>query len=564
MTQSSARFGPFLTTLGLGRIGFAFTLFVPDFLHLGLFLFLQSLAQFGLFSFVSDFLHSDLPLSSQQIGQIEPSFPVLGSACLGLLSFLPVADHCLVEFSMFPRGPSKPGSLVLASDCIFDPILFLRSSIRLGTFSSYSGRVECDASRALSVISFAMLGASLLAQSSVCLDSATSVLSFSQPDLLPFPQSLAWLDLPSVVMSCRASRTLPILDTCSMDVPFPTRSLSHLALFLPVLSFNAIGFFLLVRTPFCTGLSFLLNGRRGFAPPILDLSFPEISLLSRSCAYADSSLLLFSSIGAGSLLLLQSPSRTGSPVFAVGVQRVGPIFATSIVHSVSLETLIPSHGLARPESLLFASDMASLDLGLPLKGICKVDLVLSLSFSSRLGFPLLAPSSVQSELFALPQGFAYLGSLILVMTSLVLEPSLPPQSLSQGGFATSAFGSVKLDLLPLILDPGNLGLFFSPRSIFHLSFPPVVYRIAAVDFSLLVLDVSKPEPVLFLKGCGRIGSFLSVPGCSSSHFGLLLASRKVLWSGSQALPFGAVWLESLLSAPGLESLDSLLFFRNLN
>ena len=298
-------------------------------------------------------------------------------------------------------------------------------------------------------------------------------------------------------MSCRASRTVPILDMCSMDVPFPTRSPSHLALFLPVMSFNAIGFFLLVRTLFCIGLSFLLNGRRGFAPPILDLSFPELLLLSRSCAYADSSLLLFSSIGSGSLLLLQSPSRTGSLVFALGVQRVGPIFATSIVHSVSLDTLLPSHGLSRLESLLFASEMASLDSGLPLKGICKVDLVLSLSFSSRLGFPLIAPSSVQSELFALPQGFAYLGSSIFVMTSLV-EPSFPSQSLSQRGFATSAFGAVKLDLLP-ILDPGNLGLFFSPRSIFHVSFPPVVYRIAALDFSLLVLDVFQARASVILE-----------------------------------------------------------------
>jgi hypothetical protein len=249
-------------------------------------------------------------------------------------------------------------------------------------------------------------------------------------------------------------------------------------------------------------------------------------------------------------------------VFALGVQRVGPIFATSIVHSVSLDTLLPSHGLSRLESLLFASEMASLDSGLPLKGSCKVDLVLSLSFSSRLGFPLIAPSSVQSELFALPQGFAYLGSSIFVMTSLV-EPSFPSQSLSQRGFATSAFGAVKLDLLP-ILDPGNLGFFFSPRSIFHLSFPPVVYRIAALDFSLLVLDVSKPEPVSFSKGCGRFGLFLLVSCCSSSHFELLLASRKVLWSGFQASLFGVVWLESLLSAPGLESLDSLLFLRNLN
>ena len=199
-----------------------------------------------------------------------------------------------------------------------------------------------------------------------------------------------------------------------------------------------------------------------------------------------------------------------------------------------------------------------------MKGICKVDLVLSLSFSSRLGFPLLAPSSVQSELSALPQGFAYLGSSILAKNSLVLESSLPSQSLSQGGFATSAFGSVKLDLLPLILNLGNLGLFFSPRSIFHPSFPPVVYRIAALDFSLLVLDVSNPEPVSFLKGRGRFGLFLPVPCCSSSCFELLLALRKVLWSGFQASAFGAVWLESLLSAPGLESLDSLLFFRNLN
>ena len=500
---------------------------MPDSLHLGFFLMLQSSTQFGLLLLASDLLHLDLPLSSQQRAQTEFSFPTLGHVRVGLVSFLPAADCCNTELPVFLHGASQTGLLVLTSDSCFDPMLSLHSLVKLGLSPSHSGRVECDALRALPVVGFAMLDFSLFPQSSSCLDSATAVLGFAHIDPLLSLHTRARLDLPSAVINCRASSAVPIFDACSMDSLFSTRSFSHLAMFLPVLNSHAVGLFLPVQNLFCTGLSSLLVGSRGFAPSILDFSLLDISLLSRSHACPELPSPIFSVVNLGFFLPPQSFSSTESPMLPAGVQRVGPVFFASILQAASLDILPSLRGLAQFDPSLLALDVASLDAGLLLQSICRAGLVSSLGCSSRPGFPSLVPSCVQLGFLLLLKGLAQLDSSVPVMTSLIPGPPLPLRSPSKGGAATPTLGFGRLDLSMLILDRGHLGPCFSPKSTCRPNFSLLACKIGALDFSFLILDVSNPDPAPFLQRFARIG-FLLAASSSGLHFDLFSASQNVL------------------------------------
>ena len=496
-----------------------------DFLHSGFSLIARSLAQFEKSIFVPDFLHSDLPPPLQQFVRADLFLAVLGTSALGSLSFLPVADTCSTGLSLSPHASSQVGFFMLAPSLCLEPSLFLHSLVRLDASSSHSGIADYGAFRTLFVVGFVSLGFSFLLRSFAYMNSAAPVLSFSHSEALLLSRALAQLDLPllSPGPSCKAS-FVPVLGAHVMDSLVFPQGLACLALLLPVLTFNAMELPSLVRNLVWPGFSLPSARSKVSTSVVFDSALLESLLPARTSVCLDSFLSMFSSINLGLLSSLQSFCRTELPVPPLGLQRLGPVFAVPVIDSAIPGPALPSHSLVQLELLMFPTNTASLDALLTLHGICWTGTVSSPGFG-RSGFPLLVPSSSHIEVSILLKGRAHLGSLILVLNSVLSELVLPLQSFCEVDAVTPALSSVSLDLSSLISDSAYLGFSLSLRSTCQPGFHLSICKLSSLDLSLPVPGISHTGSGAFLRGVSCTDLLLFV---SCAHLGLLSTSQSVL------------------------------------
>ena len=168
--------GPFALFVGVSCLDLAFFLPVPDFLHLDLLLFLQSLARVGFLAFVLETSCFDFSVPTRSIARTALPLLSLNIAYSGL-------SLSLQSFTRFGFSMSVFGNVWIGS-CFS---LFVVDAINLG-FSSFL-RSFCCPDPCSPAMDFLHLESLILLQSFASTESALSAVCFSHPDLFTFLHS---------------------------------------------------------------------------------------------------------------------------------------------------------------------------------------------------------------------------------------------------------------------------------------------------------------------------------------------------------------------------------------
>eukprot|EP00435_Cladocopium_sp_Y103_P032465 s3069_g8.t1 len=270
---------------------------------------------------------------------------------------------------------------------------------------------------------------------------------------------------------------MPALDSACLGPPFSTQGFQRLDFLVFANLAVSLGSLLSTHSPAHIGLlpSTLGVSVSGFNLPVLSCGSLGLLLPVQSSSHLESSLLAMDLVAPGSLTLLRSAAKPGSPLATVGSRAVRgcALLVFDVVHPGSL---LPLHGFACMEPS---------------------------SFQLGAFFPGSSPpprAFVQLDVPFVLLNYARTGLLLSVLALGQPSTPLPPRSFASVGPTLIASGMTCLELLLSVLDVTSPDVSVFVRSL--------VQTGMALPVSSQVI---KPGPVLLLRASVRLGpSILAV------------------------------------------------------
>ena len=502
--------------LGMARADFLSSLFVVDVANMAPSPFIRSLARFepsllapqsSLLNssvLVRQYTRSEVTVLASGLSWLGASSLASGEAKLGLLPFSHSSAH--TEAAMLVSGFSHVGLLLSSRSlgCLGLPVP-LYGLMRAGLVSSPP------------VVATAQPGPPLLPQSLACPDFFASVLGVAQTGF----------SLPSRGCAHVEPET-PVPDYLHLDLSPPSRSSLQLDFFMSVLGKAASGSF--SSTSDCSSLS--------------------ASLSLRSSGRLGSSVLVSRFTSVDSSVSTRAVAHLGLSAPVVGMARVGFVFFMLVLDLLNLDPFLPVRVSAHPgppafimnyarlELLMLLRSFAHGELALPVFGLVWADPVFSLPVVSTasLGSSPLVRSFVCFEASASCYDYSAIGSAVSMRNSARL------------GFLMPAFGGVRSDPPPLLLDYAQIGLPMPARSFCKTESSVPTLAFGSPGFVMSPRALSQLGLAASPVGLSRVGSvfFLSVVAAANLGLPLSVQSPARPGSGMPAVRCAAVGSPSLL------------------
>lgn len=344
----------------VGQSKLDFSSSVLDFLHLGLAMFLHSLACCEPAMPVFDLLHLGSPSPMRSFSRLGFSCSLLGLSRPGSVSLLSTISSALLEPLVLIRSVSRLGFALPVFDFLHIGSLFLlRSMAYFDLFMSASGLSRLDLVFLLLAIESTHSESFLPLRSCLHLGLGLLVLDFARADSLLLLRSRARVG--SVVSTCGllwCGSFMPLLDYIQCDLAVFLKSVSWVGSVMFVLDFLHLGLIISLRGPGHLGLVVLATGLSclGFVSPLLVTEStnpgPFLSVHSIACSGLASSVPDFARMGLP--LLPQGSGQVDSMPLVMGMSRMG--LCSLILDVAQLGLPLFSHSLARSDSASFAFD----------------------------------------------------------------------------------------------------------------------------------------------------------------------------------------------------------------
>lgn len=314
--------------------------------------------------------------------------------------------------------------------------------------------------------------------------------------------------------------------------------------------FTCVGSVILVSGLSCSGsVSFLLavdTTSFGFLMPL------------RSFAHAGPASLLSGYVTLEPLLFTRSLAQLDLSTFSLGMGRLGP--ALFVLDSNNSDLFFSIRSLAHADFSPLISDVSGTDLFLFIRSFSHLSSSVPPIGLAGIGsvFMLLVIDSIHMGLLPLLKSFSYIGSALLALDFLHLDPLLSPRGFTHPGSTFSCFALSRVGLVfsLLVISTASVELTMSARSLAQTDL-----LVSCVGFSDLGLftslkSLAQPDPFLFFFGMARMNS--SSPAYDTALIELTLFLQSLVCSESVSFNFNCVSLELLMLPHNCIRLESVV------
>ena len=352
--------------------------------------------------------------------------------------------------------------------------------------------------------------------------------------------------MPFCGMSCLGLLSvMPALDSTCPGPPLSTRSIQYLDFLVFINLAVSLGSSFSAHSPAHMGLlpSTLGVSLCGFNLPVLSCGSLGLLLPAQSSSHLESSLLAMDLVAPGSLPLIRSAAKPGSPLATVGSTAIRgcALLVFDVVHPGSL---LPLHSFSCLEPSSFQLGAFIPGSSPPPRAFAQLDVPFLLNYA-RAGLLLSVIALGQPSTPLPPRSSASVGPTLIAsgVTCLelllsVLDVTSPDMSLFVGSLVHSGMAlpvsseAVKLGLVlplrafvrlgPLTLAAG-LACLEAPLAILRSEYSGSILllkALACLDFLIPFLNVAKLDPFVSSQQLSRSGTTVLSMKCSKLEYSL--------------------------------------------